>query len=521
MSATFIGRLWIIALCVGASLTTTGQSSISGLAKKTPIVNSGHSIRKPQIVESYGKLPLAFEANQGQVDKQVQFISRGGGYTLFLTSNEAVFSSSHTTVRTKEKLSNNHLDTEESVIRMKLVGAAPSPHVSGLNELPGRSNYILGNDPKNWRTDVLSYTKVKYEQVYPGIDLIYYGNQRQLEYDLVVSPGADPKIIEFELEGSDRVQIDGHGDLVFRDGDEKFRIQKPVIYQQADSKSEISGKYVLEDTGRIRFDIGEYDATKPLVIDPVVLTYSTYLGGFAEEYGSDIAVDGFGNAYVVGSTWSSNFPTRNALQSVKKASDDIFVTKLNAAGNGFVFSTFIGGSGRDAGTGVALDSFGNVYIVGITSSSDFPVANPVQSSYAGPLPANGENFGDTAVVKLDSTGHPVYSTYLGGSGYDRATGIAVDGSGNAYITGGTSSSNFPVVNALTATVTPINSVGFLTEISSSGSSFLYSTYIGNSEGEGDSIAVDPSGMVYVSGNSQVAGFPTTTGVYKTTVNYSG
>ena len=284
-------------------------------AAKAPAAN------KPQVVENYGKLPLSFEANQGQTDSRVDFLTRGSGYSLFLTPTEAVLALRKPVASSGSRTRHTDSEAEEApavppaVVRMKLVGANPSPRVSGLEELPGKSNYFLGNDPDKWRTNVPHYTKVQYKDVYPGVDLVYYGNQCQLEYDFVVGPGTDPDGITLGFEGVERLRIDAQGDLLLETQDGEIRQHKPLVYQEVDGvRREIAGSYVLSGRHQVGFDVAAYDAGQPLIIDPV-LVYSTYLGGTGDERGFDIAVDASGNAYVTGQTDSTGFPTASPVQA--------------------------------------------------------------------------------------------------------------------------------------------------------------------------------------------------------------
>ena len=270
--------------------------------------------RQPAIEVAYGNLPLSFEPNEGQTNSQVEFLSRGRGYKLFLTTTETVLSLRRHAAP-KANRGEDSEDTSGAVLRMKLVGANPSPRITGLEELPGKSHYFIGNDPAKWRTDVPTYAKVKYEDVYPRVDLVYYGNQGQLEYDLIVAPGSDPKAIYLAFGGGNELEIDAQGDLALHAGDGQVRLQKPLVYQETDGiRQKISEAFVLNARRQVGFEVGPYDADKPLIIDPV-LSYSTYLGGTAIDRGFGIAVDGAGNAYVTGGTSSINFPILNPFQA--------------------------------------------------------------------------------------------------------------------------------------------------------------------------------------------------------------
>ena len=345
----------------------------SGVSAKEPDAD------KRDVLKNYGNLPMRFEANVGQTDAQVKFISRGGGYTMFLTSDEAVMVLSKP-VETDAMLMMGEephksieammdLDVPEpaetAVLRMKLLGANSAPAVSGLKKLPGITNYFIGNDPNKWHTNVPSYAKVEYKEVYEGIDLVYYGNQRQLEFDFVVAAGADPNVIKLDFEGAERLEIDEDGDLVIHVAGGELRQRKPVIYQEIDGEKEVvSGGYVLDDARKVTFELGDYDASKPLIIDPI-LSYSTYLGGSSTEAGNGIAVDASGSAYVTGFTQSSNFPTANPFQGSITGCCDIFVTKLAPSGSALEYSTYLGGSGLDFAWAIAVDASGSAYVTGV------------------------------------------------------------------------------------------------------------------------------------------------------------
>src|SRR6202521_1982121 len=450
--------------------------------------SQGDPKAQARILDSYGKLPLSFEANHGQTDSRVKFLSRTGGYSLFLTGDEAVLTLSGSKANThKAKIAGtartlqSDMAAPKSVgmLRMKLCNANPAARVTGVDELAGTSNYFIGNDPTKWRTNVPTYAKVKYEGIYSGIDLVYYGNQRQLEYDFIVAPGADPRRIAFDIRGAKRIRQDRRGDLVFKMGDGEIRWHKPVVYQEKDGARQlVAARYAITNRNRVGFEVAEYDARRPLYIDPVTdpLIYSTYLGGNLNDTGFGIAVDGVGNAYVTGITYSSNFPTMDPLQPANDGGGDAFVSKIAPSGSALVYSTYIGGSGYDLGYGIAVDSAGNAYVTGVTGSTNFPTMNPLQ-------PAFGGGNDDAFVAKLNPSGSAlVYSTYLGGSGDDFAGGIAVDSAGNAYLEGRTTSTNFPTMNPLQAT----NGGGadaFVVKLNSAGSALVYSTYLGGSGAE--------------------------------------
>jgi len=548
---------------------------------------------RPQLVASYYKLPLSFEANKGQTDARVHFLARGGGYTIFLAGDEAVLTlrkSSPSVSRLGKfgppgRLEPFGLDDPHpvrwpsiggylkslwrslipdlsqmvpdpnagkrgvaggpeaqppQVVRMRLLGGNAKGRVVGLDELPGRSNYICGNDPKKWRTSVPSYAQVKFEGVYSGVDLVYYGSQRQLEYDFVVAPGANPDQIKLSFTGADGMRVDAaSGDLVLKVGDDEVRFQKPAVYQSAvapvfgtagwepdadlkvrstlgepnpepriPNPDALSGAFVLASNNEVAFRVAGYDPRRALVIDPV-LSYSTYLGGSGGDQGDGIAVDTAGNAYVTGYTMSTDFPTANPLQTncdncQAGSSGDAFVAKLNPSGSALVYSTYLGGSDYDVPYGIAVNTAGNAYVTGWTGSTDFPTANPLQASIKGVRNA--------FVTELNAGGSALlYSTYLGGSDNDVAYGIAVDTAGNAYVTGYTMSTDFPTANPLQGTCGSCNGfyTAFVAKLNPTGSALVYSTYLGGSGGDqGDGIAVDTAGNAYVTGWTASTDFPT-------------
>ena len=383
----------------------------------------------------------------------------------------------------------------------------------------------MGNDPAKWHTNVPNYAKVKYANVYPGVDLVYYGNQGQLEYDFVVHPGADPRQIALEVgavrepPGAHRdapLRVDGNGDLVLGTEAGQLILRKPVVYQRGTDHGQpttdvVEGGYALKGN-RITFELARYDKTRPLVIDPT-LVYSTYLGGNFRDGAYGIAVDASGHAYVTGQTFSANFPTTTgAFMTRFGGAGDAFVSELNTAGSALIYSTYLGGSGDDAGRGITVDAPGNAYVTGWTASSDFPTtAGAFQTTLGG-------GYDDAFVTKLNATGSALlYSTYLGGSSYDEGHGIAVDASGDAYITGFTYSSNFPTTAGAFRTASRGLDDAFVSELNPAGSALLYSTYLGGSSyDEGDGIAVDGSGNAYITGFTYSSNFPTTTGAFQRT-----
>jgi hypothetical protein len=403
-----------------------------------------------------------------------------------------------------------------AAVRMKLVGANPSPEIEGLDRLPGISNYFIGNDPKKWRTNIPNYARVRYRDVYPSIDLVYYGKQGQLEYDLVVAPGADPSAINLAYEGVEKMHIDSQGDLVLQAAGREIRQHKPRIYQEIkEGRQAIAGNYVVKEDRQVALELSGYDVGKTLIIDPA-LSYSTYLGG---GFGNAISIDSAGSAYVFGQINTPGFPTSpGALQPtynegfcdsvVGHPCSDTFVAKLSPQGDSLVYATYFGGHSDEAAGHIAVDSQGAAYLAGATYSSDFPktpgVFQPALKS--GTCAFGSDPCPDAFVAKLGPQGNTLlYSTYLGGSKEDYAWGIALDAAGNAYVSGSTGSTDFPI--ATTSHHMFGDSTGaFVVRLDAAGAVLLYSVIIGGSDGS--AIAVDGTGSAYVAGSTFSKSFPT-------------
>ncbi len=460
--------------------------------------------------QRYGQLPLMFEINRGQVEAPLDFIARGSGHTLLLTpTGLAIFSLSKgaevvpgRVPRLASWPASDPADPKSAVTRVEFAGANPRAAGAGLERLAGEVNYFLGADPAKWRAHVEVYAKVRYQDLYPGVDLVYYGNRRQLEFDFVVAAGADPAAITLNFEGAGDLEID-EGDLLVRTPiGPVLRLRKPSIYQDSDrGHRKIAGRYAVNDH-LARFQIEEYDRTLPLIIDPV-LVYSARLGGRGESAGYAIAVDAAGNAYVTGDTRSVDFPTATALRRGSGGSTDVFVAKLGPDGR-LVYASYLGGSGSDGGAGIAIDAAGNAYVKGDTRSMDFPLVKPLQPALRGPV--------DVFVAKLSADGSQlIYSTYFGGTGGQRGASIAVDGAGNAYVTGYTNSTDFPTANALQNAFAGGNADAFVLKLNAGGSALVYSTYLGGGNDRpdmGTAIAADAEGNAYVAGFTNSPDFPT-------------
>jgi len=504
---------------------------------------------KVRVAAEYGKLPLSFEANRGQVDASVRFLSMGNGYSILLTDSGAVMALDAASPAGQPGQKNpepgNRSRTEAArardLIHIDLAGAvqgaAGDARVEGLDQLPGVVNYFVGNDPAGWRRDIPTYARVRYAQVYPGVDLVFYGNQRQLEYDFVAAPGADVRKIQMQFSGARRLELRSGGDLAIVGQHGEVSFHKPVVYQQGNGeRKEVPGRFTLLAGNKVGFAVGAYDRTQPLIIDPV-LAYSTYLGGSNGDAASAIAVDSEGNAYVTGYTGSTNFPvTRGAFQTSNKLLQIDgglpFVSKLNASGTKLIYSTFLGGTGitvpgtiyGDVTHGIAVDKEGNAYIAGGTYSLDFPVTAHAFQKKQRALGTGLNGF----LTKLNPQGDDlVYSTYLGGTYFDQAQSVALDAAGNAYVAGTAGSADFPVTSGAFQTknlaAKKYGVAGFITKFNATGNALIYSTFLGgalsgNQYGPADgvkAIAVDNSGSAYVTGSATSIDFPVTGGAFQT------
>ncbi|MGC9197115.1 MAG: SBBP repeat-containing protein, partial [Syntrophobacteraceae bacterium] len=398
----------------------------------------------------------------------------------------------------------------------------------------GKINYFIGKDPGKWKTNIPTYKAVLYRDVYPGIDIRFYGNNRGLEYDIIVRPGANPSTVRFRYSGAKDVEVSGNGDLCVDVAGGRLIEKKPTIYQRVCGKKVLRwGRFVVREEPKVlrsarglprvcagyrtytcRFDLGPYDRNAPLVVDPS-LVYSTYLGG-SGQYGdsaSAIASDASGNAYVTGFTSSVDFPTTSGgfQTSLRSTEWNVFVTKIASDGSSLVYSTFLGGSGFEGANGIAIDSSENAYVTGYTASTDFPTTS---AAFQKKLNSTYENAFVTEISTDGST--LVYSTYLGGNGGDSAKGIVVSPSGNAYVTGITSSTDFPcTLGAFQNQLNASEGNAFVTEVAAGGANLVYSTYLGGNVFDiSSSIAIDDSGNAYVTGNTYSTDFPVTAGCFQ-------
>jgi hypothetical protein len=505
-SRKFAPAVWIVIVAVAAVAAGLGLRAHSRSASMAKLQGT--------VRASMDTLPLAFEANQGQTDPTVKYLARGSGYTVFLTENEAVFAlksqpAAHAQVTSrhalgapsKDRAKDSGSNDREAAIRLNLIGGNAQPQISASNPLPGHSNYFIGNDRSQWRANVEHYGRVSYRDIYPGVDMTFYGGQKQLEFDFVVSPGASASPIRLGVSGADHVATDDEGNLVLTASTGTVQLRKPVAYQEKDGAREpVDVLFVQHATHQVSFVLGNYDHSRALVIDPSV-SYATYLGGSAEDDAYGIAIDGNGDAYLTGQTASTDFPTVLPEQhAYKGGATDAFVTKISADGSSLIYSTYVGGSGADSGNAIAVDGSGDAFVAGGTGSSNFPgTTGFYQPSLKGGL--------DAFVFELTPTGSALtYSTYLGGSEDDFASGIALY-SGSAYVVGSTDSSDFPTKNPLQPSIAG-GSNGFVTVLNSSGNALVYSTFLGGGTGDfASAIAVDSSGNAYVTGGTENTGFP--------------
>jgi hypothetical protein len=434
--------------------SSLSQASLSGATKNAaqphhsqPVVPAGSKQTSgadlpnasAKAKEAYGVLPLSFEANSGQSSRKVNFLARGQGYGLFLTATGPVMSltkSSEKKTGSKKNLAEgNSSAAETAVVSWELAAANKSPRISGVDALPGKTNYFRGDDPSKWQSNISTYAKVRYSNVYPGIDVVYYGNQRQLEYDFIVAPGKDPKRIKLNFKGATATELDAEGNLILRTRAGDITQAKPFAYQEiAGVRREVSASYQLAK-GVISFNLGDYDSSRPLVIDPVFV-YSSFLGGVSGENGLAIAADANGSAYITGTTNSTDFPTVGAMQTARSTAPDSFIVKVSPNGTALVYSTYLGGNSSDTARAIAVDSQGNAYVAGTTFSTNFPTT-------VGSLQSSKDSLGDGFVTKINPAGSAlIYSTYLGGDDDENIFGLAVTPNGGATVAGVTFSSRF-------------------------------------------------------------------------------
>jgi hypothetical protein len=538
------GRVWIrvfgaafVLLVAGSVLLGMGaqrnpqkslaQASASSIPAAFGSVSSGSSSfvsssskSKPNAQALLSQLPMIFEPNQGQADSTVKFLAHGAGYSLFFDSTGAMLAMQTAHPASSEGGPGRSVES----LRMTLAGVNVGEVITAGEPLPGKSNYFIGNDPQKWRTGIPQFAGVRYANVYPGIDLVFYGNQGRLEYDFKVAPGADPSQAELQFDGASKIKLSG-GDLILAGNDNNVRLQAPRVYQRiGDREQPVEGHFVLRASNRVGFEIGAYDRSRELVIDPI-LVYSTYFGGSGSETYPSIAVNGDGNIYLAGSTTSPNLmpatPPVTPYQSTLKGTQNIFILDLNPS-TGILYLTYLGGSGTDTNVGLAVDAGGNAYVAGTTTSTDFPTVG----GYLSAPEAGSTGTSHVFVSKLsglDSLATPptlAYSTYLSGNGTDVASGMTIDSNADVFVTGTTTSTDKGSPNDVFPAsyipapyqLTPVSGSTiqfFVTKVNTASISTLsvpYSTYFGggspsNAIAQGGGIAVDTAGNIYFSGTT--------------------
>jgi hypothetical protein len=498
-------------------------------------------------------LPLFFFPNIGQTDSSIRFVAETPDLRAGFQRDAAI------------------LQIPGMNVRVHFVGASPDVVLEAGEPMPGKANFLVGDRPDNWKTGVPTYHEIVYRGLYPGIDMAYGGAGRRLKSEFLVAPGADPAIIRLEYSGVDRISIDTNGDLLIG----KLREQAPKIYQ---GSLPVGGRYHVFDNYSVGFEIDAYDTSTPLIIDPVI-SYATYMGGSSLGAVTALAVDAGGNLYATGWTEALDFPISGAVQVANQGGVDAFVVKMNPAGTSLVYATYIGGRGDDRGAGIAVDSLGQAYVAGSTASSNFPLSLPIRNNLGGSRAAfalklnaigntllystylggttydqgtaiavdfsgNAYIAGDTQspdfpvlaaaqatlgggtdafVTRLTPSGTIWFSTFLGGASNEHAGGIAVDSVGNIYVGGGTFSTNFPIVGGFQGT-NGGNQDAFITKLNANSSAIVYSTYLGGNGGSPgtpeqiNAIAIDASGSAYVAGVTNSTNFPVTSGAYQTSFN---
>ena len=498
-----------IALAVAMAALACSSSSTSDIRQSSASTVSD--------AVTYGDLPLAFEENRGQSADGVRFISRGNGFTAFMTPDGITLALRLRAPDGSGSLSDESVDY--TTMGMRLVGANASPDVGGLRELGGKTNYFVSTEPAGWHLGVPSYSKVRYSEVYPGIDLVFFGNQRSLEYNFVLSPGSDPNLIGLSFQGADSVSLDEDGNLALAIGGGTVLHQAPVTYQVSDGgiREIVDSRYTLravagDEAGagdyQIGFELGAYDHSRGLVIDPEI-SYSSYLGGNKLDWSSDIALDSEGYAYIVGYTTSPRTFDVGGLSGELAGDVDIFVAKFSKDGGELVYATYLGGSEDDKGLAIAVDEGGAAFITGLTESEDYPVT---VGAFRDRFPKGQTS---SFITKLNPSGDALdYSTYVGGRS---GNGIAIDSEGNAYITGHATASDFPTTIGSFQPDYVHGFEAFIAKLNAEGSALAYATYLGGEGADyGTAIAVDIDGDAYVTGRTNSDDFPTTAGAYSAT-----
>jgi Beta-propeller repeat len=468
-------------LILFAWLNLSGQSGST-----RPLPNEG----------SFGRLPFIFEANRGQAGNTADFFARGADYSVLLESHKTeIVLSAPPPGKGKDDSSS------PSIVTIEFVGANRHARFEAGQPLPGKSNYILGKQSSHWLLGIPQYGQVTQKEVYRGIDLVYYGNNGNLEYDFVIAPGSDPQSLAFDVQGAQGIELTDSGDLLLRTAAGDVRLQKPAIYQQTGSgRRNINGKFVRRGPNEIGLAIGAYDVHSQLIVDPV-LSFSTLIGANNSAQVQGIAVDSNKNVFITGTTFATNYPVLHAFQSTNHGTTNVFVTKLNPAGNTILYSTYLGSSGFDNAAAIAIDKSGAAYVTGTIGAADFPTT-------PGAFVTTCTSICNTGfLTKFLSNGTLVFSTFLGGSD-SPADAIAVDATGEAYIAGSSGSNDLPTTAGAFQTTCSSGDCGYVEKLNASGTALVYSTYFGAPSGNnlppsttGRGIAVDSSGSAYLVGSS--------------------
>ncbi|MCX8090075.1 MAG: SBBP repeat-containing protein [Verrucomicrobiae bacterium] len=470
---------------------------------------------------SPASLPFGFEELTQRAGAAPCFIARGPDSALMVSPNGVTLTLARgnlpVAASRAERTAMRHPRLVRSV-RLEFVNAAAQARMVGLEALPAHVHYLLGNDPAQWRTRLTLFSRVQVRDLYPGVDVIYYNTARRIEYDLHLAPGTDPRTIVIRVIGADALRLDTNGDLLIWLGDEDVRQPRPVAYQvDRGTRRTVHAAYRLLDSQTFGFELGAYDPALPLVIDPV-LSYATFFGGAGSDIAWDLALDAAGNIYVAGESMSAGLATPGAFQTTNRMGTslggDVFVAKFDNLATNLIYATYLGGSGDDAALGLAVSADGRAFLTGFTTSTNFPIANALRPAISGSKdPVFGVYPMDGFVTALSSNGASLlFSTYLGGNSHDEGIGIALDPTGNIYVTGFTDSTNFP-----TAGSTRTNYAGgrdaFVTKLAPGGTNFVYSFFLGGTNVDnGEGIVADSAGNAYVVGFTASTNFPLTNAI---------
>jgi hypothetical protein len=502
--ALLVLALLVLALLSSSAPRATPDTMAPPTAEVMQSPQPPASPAEQELLDAHARLPLSFVPNSGQADDTVRYYAQGAGYGFYFTPGGPILSFTE--------------GERGAALALDFLGADPDATPVAREQLPGKVNYLIGDDPADWQGGLPTYGELVYGGVWPGVDMVVRGEGGKLKYEFHVQPGAAVEDIRLAYRGAAGLSLDAGGGLLVETPLGPLRDSAPVSYQVIDGERvPVESRFALDGASGYGFEVGEgYDPARPLVIDPA-LDYSTLLGGSGRSYGYGVAVGPGGEAYVTGTVRSVDFPTTpGAFDSTLEGSADVFVTKLDADGSSLAYSTLLGGGTDDRGHGIAVDPEGAAYVTGLADSAGYPTTpGAFDTTFGG-------GGGDAFVTKLDADGSSLaYSTLLGGAGYDRGNGIVLGAGGEAYLTGDTGSSNFPTTPGAFDT-TFNGDVGendvFVAKLGVAGSSLAYSTLLGGRGYErGNSIALD-QGVAYVTGDTTSKDFPTTSGAYDTTPN---